>query len=194
MLDLALTRKNYKLGLKITIKTIVSIVLIALAIGLPQIVHLTVGSKGGMIWLPMYLPVLLAGCVLGVWWGLGVGIASPILSFLLTSINNNPMPALNRLPFMIVELAVFAVISGLFSKKINKNKWMAFPAIILAQLAGRVTFILMALIFQNVSGLSVEVVISQIRTGVSGLILQAVALPFIVIGLSIFLNKEKKND
>ena len=91
-------------------------------------------------------------------------------------------------------MAVFAVISGLFSKKINKNKWMAFPAIILAQLAGRVTFILMALIFQNVSGLSVEVVISQIRTGVSGLILQAVALPFIVIGLSIFLNKEKKND
>lgn len=145
-----------------------------------------------MVWLPMYLPVLIAGCLLGTWWGLGVGILSPIVSFLITSAWGASMPALSRLPFMIVELAVFALVAGLFSKKIVENKWVAFPAVLFAQLAGRSAFLLLAAIFQNVSGLSVGLVWSQIQSGFIGIIAQAVIVPIVIIGLRYLLNKEKK--
>jgi hypothetical protein len=61
----------------------------------------------------MYLPVLLGGCLLGWRWALAVGVLSPVVSFLITSLAGAPMPALPRLPFMMAELAVFALVSGL---------------------------------------------------------------------------------
>ena len=65
MLENALTKKGYSLKLKITIKSLVSLGIIALAVALPQIVHAILGAPGGVQWLPMYLPVLLGGCLLG---------------------------------------------------------------------------------------------------------------------------------
>ena len=59
MLDAVLTRKNVSFKFKITIKTTVSVGLIALAVILPQIIHATLGASGGAQWLPMYLPVVL---------------------------------------------------------------------------------------------------------------------------------------
>lgn len=104
------------------------------------------------------------------------------------------MPALARLPFMICELATFAVVAGLFSKRIAKNKWLAFPAVLFAQLSGRAVFITLAAIFQSVSNLSVSVVWAQIQTGLLGLVLQAAIVPLIIIGLQYLLTKDKKND
>ena len=126
-------------------------------------------------------------------WGLGLGIASPIVSFLITLAFGNPMPALARLPFMVAELAVFAGVSGLFSKKIAANAWMAFPAVLIAQVAGRTVFMLLVLIFQSVTPFTPAVVWSQIQTGLLGLVLQAVAVPFIVMGLKLLLDRDK-ND
>ena len=117
MLENILTLKKYSHKTKLTVKSIVAVSLVALAVVLPQIVHLAAGQAGGVTWLPMYLPVLLAGCLLGTSWGLAVGVASPLVSFALTSLWGSAMPAAARLPFMIAELAVFAAVSGLFSKK-----------------------------------------------------------------------------
>ena len=142
----------------------------------------------------MYLPVLIGGCLLGTWWGLGIGIASPVVSFLMTLAAGNPMPAAARLPFMIVELAVFAVISDLFSKKIAQNAWMAFPAVLLAQVSGRAVFMALGAIFQSVTPFTAAVIWSQIQTGLVGTVLQAVLVPFIVMGLKFLLDREKKND
>ena len=85
MLESILVKKQVKTKTKITIKTLISAGLIAMAVILPQIVHLVAGAQGGMVWLPMYLPILIGGALLGVKWGLGVAIVSPILSFLITS-------------------------------------------------------------------------------------------------------------
>ena len=64
MIDSVLVRHNVSLRLKITVKTLVSLAIVALAVLLPQLVHLAAGAQGGMQWLPMYLPVLLGGCLL----------------------------------------------------------------------------------------------------------------------------------
>lgn len=194
MLENILVLNKVNTKTKIVIKTLIAIGLVACAVGLPQIVHLFAGAQGGMLWLPMYLPVLIGGCLLGTWWGLGIGVMSPICSFLITSLAGNAMPALARLPFMIVELAVFAVVAGLFSKKIADNKWLAFPAVLLAQLSGRLAFIIMTAIFGVVSNFSVATVLSQIQTGLIGLYLQAIIVPLIIIGLSTLLKREKHND
>lgn len=192
MLENVLVQKNVKLKTKITIKSLITVGLIALAVGLPQLVHLVAGAQGGMTWLPMYLPVLIGGCLLGTWWGLGIGIASPVVSFLVTLSSGSPMPALERLPFMIVELAVFALVAGLFSKKISENGWLAFPAVLLAQVAGRMTFITLVAIFQNLLSFNVATVWTQIQTGLIGLVLQAVLVPLVIMLLNHLLNRKKQ--
>ena len=190
MLETALERKNIKFGVKITVKALISAGVIALAVILPQLVHLFSGAAGGAKWLPMYLPVLISGCLLGWRWGLGVGVLSPVVSFLITSMTGNAMPAASRLPYLIAELAVFAVVSGVFSKKISENLWLAFPAVLLAQVSGRAVFLMVAAIFQSIAPLSAAAVWSQIQTGLLGLVLQAVLVPFIVMGLGVLLGRD----
>jgi len=190
MLETALERKNIKFGVKITVKALISAGVIALAVILPQLVHLFSGAAGGAKWLPMYLPVLIGGCLLGWRWGLGVGVLSPVVSFLITSMTGTAMPAASRLPYLIAELAVFAVVSGVFSKKISENLWLAFPAVLLAQVSGRAVFLMVAAIFQSIAPLSAAAVWSQIQTGLLGLVLQAVLVPFIVMGLGVLLGRD----
>lgn len=194
MIETILAGKNLSLKMRITVKTLISIGIVALAVVLPQLVHLALGQSGGVQWLPMYLPVLLGGCLLGTWWGLGIGIASPLAGFLITSAFGSPMPAAARLPFMIAELAVFASVSGLFSKKILQNVWMAFPAVLLAQVGGRASFLLLVAVFQNIAPFTVGAVWSQIQAGLLGMLLQAVVVPFLVMGLKFLLDRDKKND
>lgn len=193
MVENVLTRNGLSFRLKVTVKSLISAGIIALAVILPQLVHIVAGAQGGVTWLPMYLPVLLGGCLLGWVWGLGIGILSPVASFLITSAAGNPMPAAARLPFMIAELAVFAAVSGLFSEKIVKNGWLAFPAVLLAQVAGRSVFMLSVVIFQSVTPFTPAMIWGQIQTGLFGMVLQAVIVPFIVMGLRSLLIKDK-ND
>lgn len=194
MLESILARKGVSVRTRITVKSLVAVGVVALAMLLPQLVHLAAGASGGVRWLPMYLPVLLGGCLLGTWWGLGVGLVSPLASFAITSAMGSAMPAAARLPFMMAELAVFAAVSGLFSKKIAENGWMAFPAVLLAAVSGRAFFLLLAVIFQNVAPFTPAMIWSQIQTGLLGLILQAVLVPFIAMGLRVLINRDKNND
>ena len=192
MLEQVMTTRSCSLKVKLTVKGLVSFGLIVLAVLLPQLVHLTLGQAGGVRWLPMYLPVLLAGCLLGVRWGIGVGVLSPVVSFALTSLWGDPMPSAARLPFMMAELCVFAAVSGIFSKQIAKNGWMAFPAVLLGAVAGRAFFLLLAVLFQSVAPFTVEAVLSQIETGLSGLVLQAAMVPLLVMGLRALIQRERE--
>ena len=192
MIESILTRKNVGVRGRVTVKAVLSAGIIALAVLLPQLVHMAAGPQGGMQWLPMYLPVLLGGCLLGPIWGLGVGVLAPLVSFAVTSAMGNAMPAAARLPFMMAELAVFAAVSGAFSQKIAANSWMAFPAVLLASVCGRLAFLALAAVFQGVSGLTAAAVWSQIQTGLLGLVAQAVLVPVIVMAIAALANREKE--
>lgn len=189
MIENALRSRQVSFKLGITVKALISAGTVALAVLLPQLAHLALGEQAGMRFLPMYLPVLLGGCLLGWQWGLGIGLLSPLVSYLITAAAGSPMPALARMPFMMAELAVFAVICGVFSDKIARNGLMAFPAVLLAQLGGRSVFLLSAAAFSGVSPLNAAMVWSQIQTGFAGLLIQAVLAPVIIIGLKAFMDK-----
>lgn len=190
MIESVLARKQLSLRVKITVKTLISVGLIALAVILPQIFHFAFGAQSGVKFLPMYLPVLLGGCLLGVRWGVAVGALSPLVSFFITSAAGTPMPALARLPFMAAELVVFAAVAGAFSKKIAKNALWAFPAVISAQIAGRAAFLTLVAIFRNVSPFTPALIWGQIVSGVTGLILQAIFAPLVVVALKKLLDKK----
>ena len=190
MFENALTMRNLSVRTKITCKTLVSTGLIALAVILPQLVHLALGQPGGVKWLPMYLPVLIGGCLLGAKWGLAVGVLSPLVSFLITTAMGNPMPAAPRLPFMMAELAVFALVSGLITKKIAANGLWAFPAVILAQICGRAAFLLLVAATQSMTQFTPAMIWGQIKTGFVGLAVQAVLVPVIIIALRKLLIKD----
>ena len=192
MIDSILAGYNLSAGKKIGVKTAISVGIIALAVLLPQVIHFISGAPGGVEWLPMYLPVLLGGCVLGYKWGLGIGILSPLVSFLITSLTGNAMPAAARLPFMIVELAVFASVSGLFSKSIAKNGWMAFPAVLLAQVSGRMVFLALVAIFQNITPFTFDMIWAQVKTGLLGMVVQTVFVPFIVMLFTLLIKKDRE--
>lgn len=189
MIENALRSRQVSFKLGITVKALISAGIVALAVLLPQLAHLALGEQAGMRFLPMYLPVLLGGCLLGWQWGLGIGLLSPLVSYLITAAAGAPMPALARMPFMMAELAVFAVICGVFSDKIARNGLMAFPAVLLAQLGGRSVFLLSAAAFSGVSPLNAAMVWGQIQTGFAGLLIQAVLAPVIIIGLKALTDK-----
>ena len=190
MLENVLTKQNATTRKKLTLNAVLSVGLIVLAVVLPQIVHLALGQPGGVQLLPMYLPVLIGGCLLGWKWALTVGVLSPVVSFAITSLMGSAMPALPRLPFMMAELAVFALVSGLFSKKIYENGLWAFPAVILAQLAGRAVFLGLVAIFQSVAPFSVEMIWGQICEGWPGLLIQAIVVPLLIIAIRAILVKK----
>ena len=194
MFEQALSMRQVAAGKKIAYKTLVSAGLIALAAALPQIVHLILGAPGGVKWLPMYLPVLIGGCLLGAKWGLAIGVLSPVVSFLLTSAIGNPMPPAARLPFMAAELAVFALVSGLFTKKIAENGLWAFPAVILAQIIGRGAFFGLVALTQHFTAFTPAMIWGQIRTGFAGIAVQAVLVPLIIIALRTVLMRDEQHD
>ncbi len=193
MIENILTVRGLSLKSKVTVKCLISVGVIALAVVLPQLFHSALGAQGGVEWLPMYAPVLLGACLLGWAWGLGIGVLSPAVSFLITLAFGDPMPAAARLPFMAAELAVFAIVAGSFSGKIAKNGRFAFPAVISAQIAGRSTLMLLSLIFGTVSPITPAAAWGQIEAGLHGLAVQAVMIPAVVAGLRPLLTKDR-ND
>ena len=136
MLDGVLRRANVTRRVVWTVKGLLACGLIALSVLLPQVAHLLAGSAAGIRFLPMYFPVLLGACLLGVRFGAFVGVASPLASYFLTSAVGNAMPAAARLPFMMAELLVFALVAGAFAGKIEANRYVVFPAVLLAALCG----------------------------------------------------------
>lgn len=189
MLDLVLEKRS--VAFRISVKSIVSVMLVVLAVALPQIVHAVGGSHAASVWMPMYAPALLAGCLLGWQWGLGVGIASPLISFGFTTLAlGTGMPRAAGLPYYVLELAAYGLISGLFTKNIRKNAWLAFPAVIAAQVSGRVVY----LIYNLIAGRSFLSLWGNIQTGLTGLYLQAILVPLLVIVLAYALKRDREEN
>ncbi|MDR3344080.1 MAG: ECF transporter S component [Oscillospiraceae bacterium] len=154
--------------------------LLAVSVLMPQIFH-SFGPAGGKMFLPMHFGVLLAGLYLGPWWGLAIGTMSPLLSFLLTG-----MPPAAMLPFMCAELAAYGLFAGIFSRALlrgqNSSKCrLVYPALILAQIAGRLVSAGVLFLCGDVIGLQGAAKAASVWTatlaGVWGIVIQLAVLP-----------------
>ena len=173
----ALTRQ------KLSVKAQVLGALIALvsAVALPQLVHV-IGAASGMgtslgeTFLPMHLPIILMGFLVGPYAAGVAGLLSPLVSFALTG-----MPSSMMLPFMMIELCAYGVCAGL----LKDAKLPVIVKVLIAQVAGRtVRAAANAVGFYAFSTpVQPSVILTSITAGLFGIALQLIIIPLAVYRL-----------
>lgn len=146
-----------------------------LAFGLivPQAFHLFGGT--GPVFLPMHIPVLLAGFFLGGPSGAIIGLVTPILSSLVTAM---PVPPI--LYFMMAELTAYGFLAG-FLYKSKKNS--IYVALIGAMIGGRIILAAAVTLLQPLLGLKLSPMVylsGALLNGIPGMILQLILIPGLV--------------
>lgn len=151
--------------------------LLALGVLLPQCFHMLGGPATGGTFLPMHIPVFIGGILLGDFYGLAIGLATPVLSFLLTG-----MPPFARLPFMVVELAVYGWVCGLLSSR--RFSMPVYVALVGAQIAGRVAYGIALCVGLWAFGMNISpaaAMTGAFVAGLPGIAVQLIAIPSLVL-------------
>lgn len=160
-------------------KSILTAVCIALCVVLPQAFHAI--PNAGSVYCPMHIPVLLCGLICGWPYGILCGVAGPLLSSLFTG-----MPPAAILPTMIIECAVYGLVTGLVMKFISTKKIYAdlYVSLIASMLTGRViSGIAKALIFARGEITIAAWATSSFVTSLPGIIIHLALIPTIVFAL-----------
>lgn len=158
-----------------TRKLVMSALFIALGIVIPIAFHQF--QMGGQTFLPMHLPVLIGGMLLGPRYGMLIGFITPVLSSLLTSMP----PVYPMLPIMFFELGIYGFTSGYLYRIFKGNIYLS---LIISMLAGRigasivVFFMTKFFAFQGPGFFAY--IKGGILTGLPGIIIQLVFVPLVV--------------
>lgn len=173
--------------LSVKTQTIGAFIALISAVALPQIVHVIgavsgMGTSLGEIFLPMHLPIILMGFLVGPYAAGIAGLLSPLVSFALTG-----MPTSVMLPFMMIELCVYGICAGL----LRNAKMPAIVKVLIAQIAGRAVRAGAIAIGFYAFGTAVnpKVALTSITAGLFGIILQLVIIP-----LAVYRLKEADNE
>lgn len=163
---------------KMKTKTLAVVAAVAAAVVLPQAAHLLgaalgAGSGVGEMFLPMHLPVLFIGALMGPWAGLATGVLSPLASHVLTG-----MPISAMLPFLVIELGVYGLTAGWMKNKLCKPIVRVFTA----QVAGRAarTLAMVGAFYLLESSLPLHASWTYITAGVWGIAIQLLVLPVLL--------------
>lgn len=153
---------------------------LALSLLLPQVFHLVGMQQAGQIFLPMHIPVFIAGLLLGPWYGIFLGVSAPLLSCVLTG-----MPSAERVLFMMMELTTYGFFSGLFfqTMHVREKRFGALTSLLAAMALGRVVYGLGLTIASSLMGMplgSFAVVWASVISGIPGIVMQLALLPVLV--------------
>lgn len=160
-------------------KFITTAMCIALCVMLPWALHFI--PKAGVLLSPMHLPVLLCGLVCGWPFGLLCGLIGPLLSSLITG-----MPGAPILPSMIVELAVYGLLSGLLIHLIHTKKQIVnlYLALLVSMAAGRIAAgLFQGLIFAPGTYSLQMWASAYFVSGLPGIVLQLMLIPVLYLAL-----------
>lgn len=165
-------------------KTTKNLTLSALFIALGIILPFLTGqlqSLGNKL-LPMHIPVLLAGYVLGGTSGMIIGFIIPILRSALYT-----MPPMFPIAIaMAFELATYGLITGLLYKKLAKNKINIFLTLIISMIAGRIVWGTVSFFLFGIQGNPFNFKIfmtAAVINAIPGIILQIILIPLLVVAL-----------
>lgn len=173
------TKSITKANLSVKVQTLATIAAVVSAVALPQLVHLIgratgMGTAFGELLLPMHLPILLVGLLAGPYAGAIAGLLGPACSFVLAG-----MPSAAVLPFMMVELCVYGLVSGW----LRKSNVPTIGKVFAAQIIGRVCRAVgtaFAFYVLGSTDIAVASVWSGTVNGITGIAIQLLLLPIIV--------------
>lgn len=154
-------------------KIVLSGIFIAFGIILPMIFHTV--NMAGPIFLPMHIPVLIGGFLLGPIYGGLVGLITPILSGLMTGMP----PIVPMMPIMAFELCGYGIITGFLFNK-TKNTYIS---LIGAMIGGRLfamvgEFLVSITIAPQVN--PVIFIFGNLAQAIPGMLIQIVFIPILV--------------
>ncbi len=162
--------------------------LLALGVALPLVFHAF--PFGGRMFLPMHIPALLAGLLLGPISGLIVGAGSPVLSALATG-----RPTIPYMVPMVFELATYGAVAGILRPRIerflasrrrraqNRPVTGTLLALAAAMIAGRAVWLAVAVLLAPLVGIkarSLVAALAALGAGWMGMLVQLFLIPAIV--------------
>jgi len=163
-------------------KTVVTAMLIAIGVVLPLVFHMIPTGIAGRALLPMHIPVLLAGLIVGPVYGFAAGLITPLFSSMTTGM---PQAGL-ALYSMMIELSMYGVVAGLVMRFVHTRRMSLdlYISLVLAMLVGRVVAGLAQafVLFNGVYAIGMWVT-SYFTTSMPGIVLQIIFVPSIVIAL-----------
>ncbi len=177
MTETKTTSKTSKLVRKITYCA----VLIALGLVLPFLTGQI--PEIGSALSPLHIPALLAGFLVGPWWGAVCAFIIPLLrSFIFTMPPLFPMACT-----MAFEMATYALVGGLMQKLLPRKVGYLYAAQAVAMVAGRIVYGIMFALF-TLNNDAIHYTIKAFVTGcfveaIPGIILHLILVPPIVIAL-----------
>ena len=157
-----------------TTKTVFAGLFVAMGVLLPVAFHM-VGASG-RVFLPMHIPVFMAGLLLGPTYGLIVGAIVPVVSGLTTGMP----PLFPIMPMMTMELAVYGLTAGVIHKQLGR---VMLVSLLGAMICGRITDIIVLMLFGELLQIQAEpvaYVLAGVSSGLAGIVLQLLFIPFIV--------------
>lgn len=173
------------IDLKLYKKAAITFILISLSVALPQIFHLC--GLNGPAFLPMHIPVLLAGFLLGPTYGFIAGMISPVVSTALTG-----MPVeFPVMLIMVLELATYGFVSGILTKY---TKLPTMISLFITMMAGRISYLIAYELIKAFMLPTINANISMISATTKGLPGIVFQLVFITIFIYQLKKKEKKNN
>ncbi|WP_207666033.1 ECF transporter S component [Thermohalobacter berrensis] len=161
-----------------TKKIVYSSFFIALGIIIPMLFHTI--KNFGRAFLPMHIPVLLGGFILGPYFGLLVGLITPFLSSILTG-----MPPIFPVGIiMFFELSTYGFVSGLFYNKLKQNEIITLTS---AMIIGRIIAALVVAVLVYGFGAKMPNPFTYIKmaviVGLPGIAIQVILIPILVLSL-----------
>lgn len=160
------------------------IVLAGLFLALGLVMPLITGqipSLGNAL-LPMHIPVLLAGFVLGGPYGLVVGLLTPVLRSVLFGMP----PMFPRAVAMSFELAAYGLLTGLLYRGLRMKDWSIYVSLVIAMVLGRVVWGAASMLLFGLQGNTFTwqmFIAGAFLNAIPGIILQLVLIPVLVIAL-----------
>ncbi|MBP7652415.1 ECF transporter S component [Candidatus Dependentiae bacterium] len=146
---------------------------IVLGILLPFAFHFI--KAGGIIFLPMYYPIIISGFLISPGSALIAGFLTPLISAVLTG-----MPPLN--PPIALQMSIELLILGFTTSFLfNKFKFNYYIVSIFSILLNRVVFILMGFIMSEIYDLPFKSkIISELTVSLPGIFIMIFILPVLV--------------
>ncbi|HHU49605.1 MAG: ECF transporter S component [Caldicoprobacterales bacterium] len=158
-----------------TLQLVLAALFTALGILLPAVFHPF--GLAGSVFLPMHIPVLLCGFIVGSTYGALTGFIIPFLSNAFTSMPHLYPTAIS----MALELAAYGFFAGFLSKRLN-----VFVSLVGAMLAGRIVMGFANFVLLGLSGDSYifsTFITAAFVTALPGIIIQLILIPVLLYAL-----------
>lgn len=160
-----------------TKKLVISALMLALALVLPFFTG-QIPEIGNML-LPMHLPVLLSGFVVGGPAAMLVGAIAPLLRSVIWGMP----PMFPKAIGMAFELAAYGLVTGLVYSKSKKDTKAIYISLLCAMVAGRAVWGVVNFVLYGIMGnvLTKEIFMAEaLLNAIPGIIVQIIAIPLLV--------------